>query len=115
MKNKISWDKALGIGVEIAPVGRRGKNDGHAYYSDLALKWETWLRDVKGYPENQLVPHELNNQLRSEFFIEHIESHPEWFTEADVKFIDVQGKMTYVCSGCHRALNGNYLYTCKCN
>lgn len=113
MKNKISWDNALGIGLEIAPKGQRGLSDGYGTYSELALKWETWLRDVKGYPENQLVPHELNNSLRKEFFLENVEKYPEWFTDSGVKKVDVQGKMVYVCQGCQKLIDGTYLYICK--
>ncbi|MCM3572503.1 hypothetical protein M3172_04830 [Mesobacillus subterraneus] len=55
MKNRISWDKALGIGIEIAPKGERGLHDGHGTYSELALMWETWLKDVKGFPERTVL------------------------------------------------------------
>lgn len=86
MRNKISWDRALGIGIEIASKGQRGPLDGHGNYSELALKWETWLRDVKGYPEKQLLGHKVdNNQLRKEFFLENIEKNPEWFSNAGLK------------------------------
>ncbi|WMX58064.1 hypothetical protein [Peribacillus sp. R9-11] len=113
MKNRISWDKALGIGIEIAPKGQRGLLDGHGTYSELALYWETWLRDTKGYPEKQLIDHSVNNNLRKEFFFENIENHPEWFTNGGMKRIETNQGITYVCKGCQRVIDGICLYTCN--
>ena len=113
MKNNIGWDKALGIGIEIAPNGQRGTLDGHGYYSELALLWETWLRDVKGFPEKELINYNLNTQLRIEFFNENIENHPEWFSDSGVSITELNGEQVYVCKGCQEELNGTSLYTHK--
>jgi hypothetical protein len=116
LRNKIGWDKALGNGIEIAPKGLRGLEDGYGTYSELALTWETWLRDVKGFPEHQLIDHDLNIPLRKEFFNEHIEQHPDWFSDSGVKKVKMNqesNEYVYVCQGCQKLLNGTSLYTCK--
>jgi hypothetical protein len=117
MKNRISWDNALGLAFDVPPKGQRSV-ELNGYYTELALKFETWLRDIKGYTTQ--VEYEEEKRLRREFFFNHIEKHPEWFTDSgynkvptyQISNYEETEEFSYSCSGCQRVLDG-ILYTHK--
>lgn len=114
LKNKISWDRCLGIGVEKTPKGQRTPEWGNGVYTELALKYENWLRDEKGFPENEMIEYDLNSELRKEFFLNHVNTNPEWFSTSELQtYTDFDGNKRYSCTKCRELIDGTILHTHK--
>lgn len=111
LRNRISWDNALGIGIRIPPKGYRSKKY-NPPYTELELFYEQWLRDVKGYPEKKLIDSVTNDKLKKEFFYENIEKHPHWFSDFEIEPRN-DGVGQYKCKGYDCILKPHTLRTHK--
>jgi hypothetical protein len=122
MNNNLGWKNALGIAFDIPPIGQRNLDSGNGPYTELANRFEVWLRDIKGITSYEQFDYETGINMRKEFFIINLKENPEWYSQRGIKQIEansgeedlvINGKQ-FKCKNCPVLIRPTTLITHKC-